>query len=1072
MKKQALNLFRTYRKKTEQGGAEKKWVLSEEDLGQANPIIGKILSVPKYRKIIDELKRKVQTATSGVVNFVIGKETMIADAILKAAFPPGSGIVYKGVDGYQIDCSDPTLFGNAGEAVHKLTAILKGNVRMINMDDLKVIRELLQDVPGALAVFEGGTAPAGAPASRAPAIVPRSPARPVAQPAAQPGQQAQVSDLENILNQIAVLLGFWEKIRDKIRAVDRIKDPKHYQYLSMVEKAHMDRIRSLQTQLVPYVDWLGQIDEYDGTGFMDFEYDMKRIATIVGPIMDPNALFDKLSKDQHIPIESMTEEVKMQALSTSIQRAKDELARVAESSTGDIKKSTEELLAFIKTGDLREAARTVMTSASVVRSKVQKLLRALKETNKVLILNNVDDGPLVVRRHEGAQEFVHAPIFANEFVNREARKQRAAVLVSREPVRFRFEGVEWVMLSELPVDDEEAEALIEYYRDMYQDLFRQAGKKITDVRIGASDLARVRLVLQGKSHEGSKGILNNAFAAAHDKEKGIVDGQVLWKKSVELSNKLVQDAAAGQSRSGERRGCYMMTPRKTMERFIRDPETEFGKLVDTNNRRMEKASRAYSRQDAARQELYEKDQKGNLDPATRIKLEKRISKFGEIAKSRLATMPHFLILYGPAGSGKSSYAEVFAEKTGFQFLEADFGSTRGSLVGETEQWSKALIDSWERMANVVIRLDEIDGQVVNSEQEARESYNAAVVKYLLNFLETKKDVLRDRNVFIIATTNNPHRIRAQLQNRARAVEVPTPTTKEGYLAWLQNAIPNIKAETGSGFIYAADPDDDSIVTAEDMWRETEKLMMSLESDYPKIAEALVPTGMNFRKLGFWLADAWDAHMRFLESSRDVMIFNNDKEHYTRENPSSIVKNKDGTTKIKRPLIEGFPFTTENLIKAATLTRLYHLDPRQGAMSQAERAAGEECMISDGISALESQLSKVYNQVGTEERGGQLPLPLMSEPEAEETLDLLRPAEPSTMASTDYYFEHLVKSGIVAARPGKQAKEVVAAAKLEKAPWVDPRTDSKVIGSFVWGTVMLAPIKMTHGAGQWVTVSDK
>jgi len=1067
MKKQALNLFRTYRKKTDKDTTERKWVLSEEDLKEANPIIGKILGVAKYRKIIDELRSKVQTATAGVVNFVIGRETMIADAILKAAFPPGSGIVYKGVDGYQIDCSNPAMFGNPTEAVHKLSSILKGGARMINMDDLKIIRGLLQDIPGALTVFEGGSGGAPSRPNAAPAIAPRG------QPA-QAAQPAQVSQLENVLNQIAVLLGFLDKLRDKIRGTDRIKDSKNYQYLCMVEKAHTDKIRDLQTQLVPYMDWLGQIDEYDGTGFMDFEYDMRRIATIVGPIMDPNALFKNLSDDQHIPLATMTDEVKIKALMSAMERASAELSRVVTSSTGDIKKTAEELLSFIKTGDPKEAAKTVMTSGTIVKGKVQKLFRALKETNKILILNNVDDGPLVSRGHEGAQTFVHSPVFSNEFVNRDARKQRSAVLVSRDPIRFRFEGVEYVTLSDLPVDDEEAQALIEYYRDMYQDLFRSAGKKISDVRIGASDLARVRLVLQGKSHEASKGILNNAFAAAHNKEKGIVDGQMLWKKSVELSNKMVQDGAAGQSRTGERRGCYMMTPKKTMERFIRDPDTAFGKLVDTNNRRIEKAGQWYARQDTARNELYDREQKGSLDMVTRAKLERKIARCGEVAKSKLARIPHFLILYGPAGSGKSSYAEVFAGKSNFQFLEADFGSTRGSLVGETEQWSKALIDSWEKMANVVIRLDEIDGQIVSGEQEARESYNAAVVKYLLNFLEVKKDVLRERNVFIIATTNNPHRIRAQLQNRATTVEVPIPTTKDGYLSWLQNAVPNIKAETGSGFIYGADPEDDAIASSEDMWKATEELMGEVQPDYPKIAEALVPTGMNFRKLAFWFADAWDAHMRFIESSRDVMIFNNDKDRFTKENPDHIVKQADGKTKIKAPMIEGFPFTTENLVKAATLSRPYHLDPRQGAMSQAERSSGEECMISDGVATLESQLARVYNKTGVKEEGGQMALPLMGEAETEETLtDLLRPAEPSTMASTDYYFEQLVKSGLVATPQKKEAQEAAAKAPgIEKTAWTDPRTDPKVIGSFVWGTVMLAPIKTKFGAGKWVTMEGK
>jgi hypothetical protein len=132
------------------------------------------------------------------------------------------------------------------------------------------------------------------------------------------------------------------------------------------------------------------------------------------------------------------------------------------------------------------------------------------------------------------------------------------------------------------------------------------------------------------------------------------------------------------------------------------------------------------------------------------------------------------------------------------------------------------------------------------------------------------------------------------------------------------------------------------------------------------------------------------------------------------------------------------------------------------------------MISDGVATLESQLARVYNKTGVKEEGGQMALPLMGEAETEETLtDLLRPAEPSTMASTDYYFEQLVKSGLVATPQKKEAQEAAAKAPgIEKTAWTDPRTDPKVIGSFVWGTVMLAPIKTKFGAGKWVTMEGK
>ena len=65
----------------------------------------------------------------------------------------------------------------------------------------------------------------------------------------------------------------------------------------------------------------------------------------------------------------------------------------------------------------------------------------------------------------------------------------------------------------------------------------------------------------------------------------------------------------------------------------------------------------------------------------------------------MSGIPHFLILYGGPGCGKSAYAEALANKLGYDMLDVDFGQTGGGLVGQTETWSRALIESFKKMSN-------------------------------------------------------------------------------------------------------------------------------------------------------------------------------------------------------------------------------------------------------------------------------------------------------------------------------------------------------------------------------------
>jgi len=128
-------------------------VMNTEDLKMTNPGLARCLDCDQYQKLINLLRKAVKTSKAGIVNFVIGTEAEVADAILKAAFPPGSGTVYRGVDGYGIDCAN---WGGVDEARNMLAVLVGGNVRTWNSADLQHIRDIAETIPGLESLFSGG----------------------------------------------------------------------------------------------------------------------------------------------------------------------------------------------------------------------------------------------------------------------------------------------------------------------------------------------------------------------------------------------------------------------------------------------------------------------------------------------------------------------------------------------------------------------------------------------------------------------------------------------------------------------------------------------------------------------------------------------------------------------------------------------------------------------------------------------------------------------------------------------------------------------------------------------------
>jgi hypothetical protein len=1066
MKKEAMNLFQTYKQHVDADGNHLhmeggRWVNDEgvpvegenpvkrridrpvmtaQDLHRSSAILEKVLPLEKYKDIIKELQDATSIAKSGVVNFVIGRETDMADAIMKAAFPPGSGIVYKGVDGYSIDASE---WQNPAQAKAKMTQLIKGRQRVLSRADYEMFQDLNDEIPGISGLLDG----AGGPAAATPAApATRQRGRGAAQPSAATPAEPQDA-IGAILDMIDALNTTLEQIRTKKKSIDRfdktlpprppapertqqnpnpVRPPQEpspasvYEALVLAENACISKILAQQDQLHKYSDWFGQ-PEYDKSGFMDFQYDNQALSRQLSRLLSPNKLFAagviQNARASHGASDVSEDVIKDRIFeSCKVLTVTNFLQPLKMHAPPNIEEAVDNILSFLENDN-----QTILTSLTELRSLVTKLMQELTTQNKVLVLNNVSDSPLVSKKGGGAEGHVSTVdnLISDEFISTDARNKRCMVFVSRKPVEFGFDGVEIVTMRSSTVDDEEGEALIGHFISRYRNEAQKNGLDVSSIRINRSDISKLNMVLQGRTQTAAIHLLNKVFMEALDKDTMVLNGDDLWKAGSRVNNDEVKNAAAGDGGGGETRGCYHQTPQITMDQYIRSKRSDWGKHVNKVNLKVDTNAEKEERLNQIRDEIWSL-QESNGSVVERRELEREQENLENEIHSSMQGIRHFMILTGAPGCGKSAYPEALANKLGYQMLDVDLGQTRGSLVGQTEQWSKALIDSWKKLSNVVIRIDEMDGQLVSGQAEARESHGAAVIKLLLSFFQDFKDVLIERNVFIIGTTNNPDRIRGAIKDRAKTYEVPEPFDAEGYNEYLEKASGILRSDSPRGYIY--DPDNPN--RSKDLWPETDALMETVKPAFPEIAKRLEKSGLNFRRFGDWLTELWEAHMNYVTSTRKKRMREEDPERFKKEFVKSWTTDEAGNDVLAEVKVEGFPFTAENILKAAKST--YPVDLKGNKISVEERRSGVDGDIHSGVNDVEEALSKVFNRE-MEVGEGELSLEFKDQDDAPE-MDLFAPPDESTLASTDYYYNQLQHFGII-----KDAKIEIEARKKKPVP---------------------------------------
>ena len=129
------------------------------------------------------------------------------------------------------------------------------------------------------------------------------------------------------------------------------------------------------------------------------------------------------------------------------------------------------------------------------------------------------------------------------------------------------------------------------------------------------------------------------------------------------------------------------------------------------------------------------------------------------------TFPRGILLAGVPGCGKSLSARAIATEWRLPLLKLDPSALYNRYVGETESNFRRAMDLAERMAPVVLWIDELEKAFASGESEDG-GVSRRVLGTFLNWMQE-----READVFVLATANDVDRLPAELMRKGRFDEL-------------------------------------------------------------------------------------------------------------------------------------------------------------------------------------------------------------------------------------------------------------------------------------------------------------
>lgn len=128
--------------------------------------------------------------------------------------------------------------------------------------------------------------------------------------------------------------------------------------------------------------------------------------------------------------------------------------------------------------------------------------------------------------------------------------------------------------------------------------------------------------------------------------------------------------------------------------------------------------------------------------------------------------PPSLLFYGPAGCGKTFFAEKMAEEVGINFMKVVPDDIASTLVHGTQEKIGELFRKAERKAPTLMFLDEFDAMVPQRSNDDRNYQNGEVNEFLCMLNNAA-----ERGVYVLAATNHPERIDKAVLRPGRIDEI-------------------------------------------------------------------------------------------------------------------------------------------------------------------------------------------------------------------------------------------------------------------------------------------------------------
>jgi SpoVK/Ycf46/Vps4 family AAA+-type ATPase len=128
--------------------------------------------------------------------------------------------------------------------------------------------------------------------------------------------------------------------------------------------------------------------------------------------------------------------------------------------------------------------------------------------------------------------------------------------------------------------------------------------------------------------------------------------------------------------------------------------------------------------------------------------------------------PKGLLLVGVQGTGKSIASKIIAHEWQLPLLRLDFGRLFGSLIGQSEQRVRKMIEISEALSPCILWIDEIDKAFAGAQSGGDSGTTSRVLATFITWLSEKTSP-----VFVVATANNIDWIPPEILRKGRFDEM-------------------------------------------------------------------------------------------------------------------------------------------------------------------------------------------------------------------------------------------------------------------------------------------------------------